>query len=257
VLVIGTNESVSREAWSDQHLGDVADLSLMSQQEDLFDALLPIGKPLAVVLINGRPLAIPRVAERAPAILEAWYAGQEGGTAIGEAVFGDLNPGGKLPVTVPRHVGQLPVYYNRRPTSFRSHLDLGREPLWPFGHGLSYTTFSLANLRVTPSTIGSAGRAIVTVDVTNTGSRGGDEVVQLYLRDVVSSVTRPAKELRGFERVTLAPGARTTVTFTLGPEALSLIDRHMQRVVEPGRFEVMVGTSSTTAMTAPLDVVAR
>jgi beta-glucosidase len=257
VLAIGTNESTSREAWADNHLGDVADLTLMSQQEELVEAMLQTGKPVVVILINGRPLAIPRVAERVPAILETWYAGQEGGTAIAEVVFGEVNPGGKLPVTFPRHTGQLPVYYNRRPTSFRSHLDLTREPLWPFGHGLSYTTFALTNLRVTPATIGAAGRATVTVDVRNTGPRAGDEVVQLYIRDVVSSVTRPTKELRGFERVSLGPGETKTVTFTLGPDALSLIDRRMQRIVEPGKFDVMVGTSSEKAQTATLEVVAR
>ena len=148
--MIGTNESTSREAWADNHLGDVADLDLMGQQDELVDAMLRLGKPVVAVLINGRPLAIPELAERVPAILEGWYAGQEGGTAMGEVLFGDVNPGGKLPVTIPRHVGQLPVYYNRRPTSFRSHLDLSREPLWPFGHGLSYTTFTLRNLHVTP-----------------------------------------------------------------------------------------------------------
>ena len=257
VLAIGTNESTSREAWADNHLGDVADLTLMSQQEELVDAMLQTGKPVVVVLINGRPLAIPRVAERVPAIVETWYAGQEAGTAVAEVLFGDVNPGGKLPVTFPRHTGQLPVYYNRRPTSFRSHLDLTREPLWPFGHGLSYTTFALTNLKVTPTTIGAAGRATVTVEVRNTGPRAGDEVVQLYIRDVVSSVTRPTKELRGFERVRLAPGETKTVTFTLGPDALSLIDRRMQRVVEPGKFDVMVGTSSAAVTTVSLEVVAR
>jgi beta-glucosidase len=257
VVVVGTNESTSREAWADDHLGDAADLSLMSQQEELLDAMIQTGKPVVVVLINGRPLATPRVAERVPAILETWYSGQEGGTAIGEVLFGAANPGGKLPVTIPRHVGQLPVYYNRRPTSFRSYIDVTREPLWPFGHGLSYTTFTLGAPVVSPSSIGPGGRATVTVDVTNTGPRAGDEVVQLYIHDVVSSVTRPPKELRGFERVTLAPGEKKTVTFTLGPDALSLIDARMQRVVEPGRFEIMVGTSSAKLTTATLDVVAR
>jgi beta-glucosidase len=257
VLAIGTNESTSREAWADNHLGDVADLTLMSQQDELVDAMLQTGKPVVVVLINGRPLAIPRVAERVPAIVETWYAGQEAGTAVAEVLFGDVNPGGKLPVTFPRHTGQLPVYYNRRPTSFRSHLDLTREPLWPFGHGLSYTTFALTNLKVTPTTIGAAGRATVTVDVRNTGPRAGDEVVQLYIRDVVSSVTRPTKELRGFERVSLGPGETKTVTFTLGSEALSLIDRRMERVVEPGKFDVMVGSSSAAVTTVTLEVVAR
>ena len=257
VLVIGTNESTSREAYSDEHLGDAADLSLMGQQEELVDAMLHTNKPLVAVLINGRPLAIPRVAERVPAILEAWYVGQEGGTAIGEALFGAINPGGKLPVSVPRHVGQLPVYYNRTPTSFRAYVDSTREPLWPFGYGLSYTTFAVSNLEVKPATIGIAGKAHVTADVTNTGTRMGDEVVQLYVRDVVSSVTRPVKELRGFERVTLQPGQRKTVTFTVGPESLSLIDSHMRRVVEPGRFDLMVGVSSTNVQTIGLEVVTR
>lgn len=256
VVVAGTNESTSREAWSDTHLGDVADLSLMSQQEDLIDAMVTTGKPVVLVLINGRPLAISRVAERVPAIVEAWYAGQEGGTAVGEVLFGDVNPGGKLPVSFPRHSGQLPVYYNRRPTSFRAYLDLTREPLWPFGHGLSYTTFELSTVRVSPQTIGPSDRAVVSVEVSNTGTRAGDEVVQLYLRDVVSSVTRPVKELCGFARVTLQPGERTRVTFTVGPEALALVDRRMRRVVEPGRFELMVGTSSVNLTTVLLEVAA-
>jgi beta-glucosidase len=254
VLAIGTNESVSREAWADNHLGDVADLRLMSNQEELVEAMLQTGKPVIALLVNGRPLAMPLVAERVPAIVEAWYPGQEGGTAIGEVLFGDVNPGGKLPVTFPRHTGQLPVYYNRRPTSFRNHLDLTREPLWSFGFGLSYTTFTLSDLQVVSPVISPNGRTDVRVRVTNTGTRAGDEVVQLYIRDQVSSVTRPVKELRGFERVTLTPGESKQVTFTLGPDELSMIDRRMQRVVEPGRFDVMVGTSATTTLSATLDV---
>ncbi|HZJ31522.1 MAG TPA: glycoside hydrolase family 3 N-terminal domain-containing protein [Vicinamibacterales bacterium] len=257
VLAIGTNESVSREAWADNHLGDVADLTLMSNQQELVDAMLGTGKPVVALLINGRPLALSSVAARVPAILEAWYPGQEGGTAIGEVLFGDVNPGGKLPITFPRATGQLPVYYDRRPTSFRSHLDLTREPLWAFGVGLSYTTFALADLQVASPSILPTGRTDVSVRVTNTGTRAGDEVVQLYIRDQVSSVTRPVKELRGFERVTLKPGESKRVTFTLGPDELSLIDRKMQRIVEAGRFDVMVGTSSATTLTATLDVVAR
>jgi beta-glucosidase len=254
VLAIGTNESVSREAWADNHLGDVADVGLMSNQEELVDAMLQTGKPVVALLINGRPLAVPSVAARVPAILEAWYPGQEGGTAIGEVLFGVVSPGGKLPVTFPRHSGQLPVYYNRRPTSFRNHLDLTREPLWPFGFGLSYTTFALDELRVASASIAPNGRTEVTVRVTNTGARAGDEVVQLYIRDQVSSVTRPVRELRGFERVSLRPGESKRLTFTLGPDELSMIDRRMQRVVEPGRFDVMVGTSSVTTLAATLDV---
>src|SRR5678809_66521 len=187
VLAIGTNESVSREAWADNHLGDVADLTLMSNQQELVDAMLGTGKPVVALLINGRPLALSSVAAGVPAILEAWYPGQEGGTAIGEVLFGDVNPGGKLPITFPRATGQLPVYYDRRPTSFRSHLDLTREPLWAFGVGLSYTTFALADLQVASPSIAPTGRTDVSVRVTNTGTRAGDEVVQLYIRDQVSS----------------------------------------------------------------------
>jgi beta-glucosidase-like glycosyl hydrolase len=255
VVVIGTNESTSREAWADQHLGDVADLDLTSQQDDLVDAVRATGKPLVVVLINGRPLAIRRIAETVPAILEGFYLGQEGGTALAEVLFGDVNPGGKLPISFPRHVGQIPVYYGRKPTSFRSYLDMSREPLYPFGHGLSYTTFKLDNVKVEPPKIDVAGRATVTVDVENTGARAGDEVVQLYVRDRVSSVTRPVKELRGFERVSLAPGERKTVRFALGPEALRLTGESLARVVEPGVFDVMVGTSSASLTKTSLEVV--
>jgi beta-glucosidase len=255
VAVVGTNESTSREAWSDTHLGDVADLRLPSQQEDLIEALRATGKPVVVVLINGRPLAITRVAEMAAAIIEGFYLGQEGGTALAEVVFGDSNPGGKLPISIPREVGQLPVYYDRKPTSFRPYLDSPREPLFAFGHGMSYTTFALANVRLTPAAIRATGEASVTVDITNTGARAGDEVVQLYIRDRVASVTRPVKELRGFERVRLAPGERKTVTFTIGPAALRFYDERMKRVVEPGVFDVMLGTSSTSLQTVHLEVI--
>ncbi|HET9371074.1 MAG TPA: glycoside hydrolase family 3 N-terminal domain-containing protein [Vicinamibacterales bacterium] len=256
VLAIGTNEATAREAWSDRHLGDVADLALMSQQEDLAAALFALGKPVIVVLINGRPVTMPKVVEKARAVVEAWYAGQEGGTAIAEVLFGDVNPGGKLPVSIPRSVGQLPVYYNRRPTSQRAYVDSTRDPQWPFGFGLSYTTFAISAPTIEPATIEPSESVTVTVEVTNTGARAGDEVVQLYLRDVVSSVTRPVKELRGFERVTLAPGETRTVKFALGPAALALVDRDMKRVVEPGRFEVTVGASSVDGETASFEVVA-
>jgi beta-glucosidase len=198
---------------------------------------------------------VTRIAQTVPAILEGFYLGQEGGTAVAEVLFGDVNPGGKLPISVPRHVGQLPVYYDRKPTSFRPYLDLTRDPLFPFGFGLSYTTFKLDAAKVDPPKIGPAGSATVTVEVTNTGRRAGDEVVQLYVHDRVASVTRPVKELRGFERVRLAPGEKKTVRFTLGPEALRFTDENMNRVVEPGLFDVMLGTSSTGLTTMPLEVV--
>jgi beta-glucosidase len=257
VVIAGTNESTSREAWADNHLGDASDITLSSQQDALIEALAALKKPIALVLVNGRPLALANVAPRVSAMLETWYLGVEGGTAVGEALFGDINPGGKLPVSLPKNVGQLPVYYNRRPTSFRDYLDVSREPLFPFGHGLSYTTFTLGQPAVAPASIGVNEQATVTVSIANTGTRRGDEVVQLYIRDVVSSVTRPVKELAGFERVTLEPGEKKTVTFTLGADALSLIGVDMKRVVEPGRFDLMVGASSATLKTIPLDVVAR
>ena len=200
VLAIGTNESVSREAWADNHLGDVADLRLMSNQEELVEAMLQTGKPVIVLLMNGRPLAIPVVAQRVPAIVEAWYAGQEGGTAIGEVLFGDVNPGGKLPVTFPRDVGQLPVYYNRRPTSFRNHLDLTREPLWSFGFGLSYTTFALADLQVASPVIGPTGRNDVSVprhQHRQTHWRRGRAAVHPRSSQLCDTTDH---ELRGFER---------------------------------------------------------
>ncbi|HUG53687.1 MAG TPA: glycoside hydrolase family 3 N-terminal domain-containing protein [Vicinamibacteria bacterium] len=257
VVVIGTNESTSREAWADEHLGDVASLALSSQQDELVEAVRATGKPMVVVLLNGRPLALPRVVEAAGAMLEGFYLGQEGGTAVAEVLFGDYNPGGKLPISFPRHVGQVPVHYGRKPTSYRNYLDLTREPQFAFGHGLSYTTFRLDGLKVSPARIPPDGQATASVEVTNTGARAGDEVVQLYVRDRVASVTRPVLELRGFQRLTLAPGERRTVTFTLGPEALSFTGQDMRRVVEPGLFDVMVGTSSTRLARVPLEVAAR
>jgi beta-glucosidase len=252
--VIGTNESTSREAWADNHLGDMATLDLISQQSDLVDALVATGRPVVVVLMNGRPLSVTEVAAKVPAMLEVWYAGQEGGTAVAEALFGDVNPGGKLPISVPRTVGQLPVYYNRKPTSFRDYLFESRGPLFAFGHGLSYTTFTLDGLTLADSQIGPSGHTTMSVRVTNTGSRSGDEVVQMYVHDVVASVTRPVKQLRGFKRVSLKPGESTVVTLPIGPEALWLVDQQMQRRVEPGDFEILVGTSSQTTLKATMTV---
>jgi beta-glucosidase len=254
VAVVGTNESTSREAYADNHLGDMATLDLISQQNDLIDALAATGKPVVMVLMNGRPVSATQAAGKVPAILEIWYPGQEGGTAVAEALFGDINPGGKLPITVARNVGQLPIYYNRRPTSFRDYLFETRGPLFPFGYGLSYTTFKLSDLTLADSTIGPSGRTTMSVKVSNTGSRAGDEIVQMYVHDVVASVTRPVKQLRGFKRVSLKPGESTTVTLPIGPEALWLIDQDMHRRVEPGDFEILVGDSSETSLKATLTV---
>ncbi len=256
LLVLGENESTCREGWSAGHLGDRDTLHLPGRQDDLARAVLATGKPVVVLLLNGRPLSIVELAERAPAILEGWYLGQETGTAVADVLFGDVNPGGKLPITFPRSVGQIPAFYNHKPSARRGYLFNDNAPLFPFGHGLSYTTFAFDNLRVTPQQIPPDGAAVVSVAVTNTGQRAGDEVVQLYLRDQVSSVTRPVMELKGFRRVTLQPGETQTVGFTLTREHLQFLDARMQLVVEPGLFDVMVGGSSAQVQTVALEVAA-
>jgi beta-glucosidase len=256
IVVVGDNEMTAREAYAENHLGDRATLGLPGQQEELVRAILTTGTATVLVLIHGRPLSIPALVEDVPAILDGWYLGQETGTAVAEALFGDLNPGGKLPLTVARHVGQLPVFYNYKPSARRGYVLDTTQPLFPFGYGLSYTTFSYSNLRVAPQRIGpTEGRAIVSVDVSNTGARAGDEVVQLYIRDQVSMATRPVKELKGFQRVTLKPGDMRTVSFALGPEHLSYHGPDMKRVVEAGRFDIMVGGSSVDVQTIELEVV--
>ena len=255
LVVVGDNEQTSREAYADNHLGDRSELRLVGQQEDLVRAVLDAGKPTVLVLVNGRPPAIPELAERCSAILECWYPGQEGGTAVAEVLFGDVNPGGKLPVSFARSVGQLPVFYNRKPTAMRGYLFDSTQPLYPFGHGLSYTTFSYSTPTVSPERIAPDGRATVSVEVTNTGKRAGDEVVQLYIRDEVSLAARPLMELKGFRRITLAPGERRALTFEVGPDQLSYHGPDLKRIVEPGRFRLMVGGSSAEVKSVGLDVV--
>ena len=257
IVVVGETEGTNREAWSENHLGDRDSLDLLGAQNQLVQAIVETGVPTVVLLINGRPLSISYVASHVPAIVEGWYLGQEGGTAAAHVLFGDVNPGGKLPISFPRSVGQLPDYYNHKPSRNRSYIFTPRDPLFAFGHGLSYTTFKLENARVEPAVIPPGGSAKVTVDVTNTGSRAGDEVPQLYIHQRISSVTRPVLALRGFQRVHLAPGEKTSVTFTLAPEELSIFDDRMQRVVEPGTFDILVGSSSTSTQSLQLQVVAK
>jgi len=257
ILVLGGNEQTCREAWAPNHLGDRDNLDLPGNQDDLVKALVELGKPIVVFLIHGRPNSINYIAEKVPAILEGWYLGQEGGTAAADVIFGDYNPGGKLPISVPRSAGQLPVYYYYKPSARLDYLASTTKPLYPFGWGLSYTTFKYANITLAPDTIGTEGKTKVSVEVTNTGSRRGDEVVQLYIRDEVSSVTRPVKELRGFRRITLDPGQTQKVEFTLGPEELSFLDRNLQRIVEPGTFKVMVGGNSVDLIETTLTVVSK
>jgi beta-glucosidase len=232
---------------------DVASLDLSGPQEDLIRAVHETGTPTIVVLINGRPLSIRWTAEHVPAILEAWLPGEQGGRAVADILFGEYNPSGRLALTIPRHVGQYPFYYNFKPTRGRwvdgrlemaEYVDLKGTPLYPFGYGLSYTKFDYGNLQITPQQIGASGEVSVSVKVANAGSREGQETVQLYVRDVVSSVTRPVQELKGFEKLALAPGERKTVRFKLRSEELAYLDEHLKPVVEAGVYEVMVGASA-------------
>ena len=184
--------------------------------------------------------------------MEGWYLGQETGTAVADVLFGEINPGGKLPITFPKSVGQIPVFYNRKNTRFKSYLFVDSKPLFPFGFGLSYTTFKYNNLKISNPAINPDQETEVRVEVTNTGDVTGDEVVQMYIRDLISSVTRPVMELKGFKRITLEPGETKTVTLSITPEKLQFYDINMKRVVEPGEFEIMVGTSSVEYLTAKL-----
>jgi beta-glucosidase len=254
IVVVGENESTNREAWSEMHRGDRDSLDLLGAQNDLVKAIIETGKPTIVFLLNGRPLSINYIAEHVPAILEGWYLGQEGGTAAAQVIFGDVSPGGKLPITFPHSVGDLPDFYNHKPSANRSYAFSTREPLYPFGYGLSYTTFKLDNLRVEPTQIQPGGTAKVSVDVTNTGSRAGDEVPQMYVHQKIASVTRPVKLLQGFQRITLEPGEKKTVEFTITPDSLSLLNADMHKVVEPGAFEIMVGSNSEETSTVMLTV---
>ena len=254
VLAIGDTEQTSREGWAPTHLGDRDSLDLVGEQQALFDALRALGKPLVVVLINGRPASTVTIAEQANALLEGWYLGEQGGNAMADVLFGTMNPGGKLPLTIPRSVGQLPMFYNIKPSARRGYLFDTTAPLYPFGFGLSYTTFEIGAPKLSSDHISVDGSVTVSVPVRNTGSRDGDETVQLYVHQLVGSVTRPIKELKAFERVSVAAGATKTVTFTLTPESFRMWNIEMQRVVEPGAFELMVGPSSVDLKTAVLHI---
>jgi beta-glucosidase len=254
VLAIGDTEQTSREGWAKTHLGDRDSLDLVGEQQALFDALHALGKPIAVVLINGRPASTVEIADRANALLEAWYVGEQGGNAVADVLFGDVNPGGKLPVTIPRSVGQLPMFYNVKPSARRGYLFDTVAPLYPFGYGLSYTSFDLGAPRLSADRIGVDGSVTVSVPVRNTGNRAGDETVQIYVHQLVGSVTRPIKELKAFERVTLGAGESKMLTFLLAPEAFRMWNASMQRVVEPGVFEIMAGPNSVDLKTTELTI---
>ena len=257
VLVIGETGAMSGEASSR------ASLDLPGRQLDLAKRIAALKKPLVVVLMNGRPLAIDWLAEHAPAILEAWFPGTEAGHAVADVLFGRVNPGGKLPVTFPRVSGQSPIYYNHKTTGrppsetekyTSKYLDVPWTPLYPFGHGLSYTEFRISDARLTAPAIRPDGSVTLSVVVENAGSREGDEVVQVYVSDLIRSVTPPVQELKAFRRVPLRPGERKQIDFTLGPRELGFYDRDMKWTVEPGAFTVRVSNSSTGGVTVPLEV---
>ncbi|MBA0166594.1 beta-glucosidase BglX [Pectobacterium sp. CFBP8739] len=249
VAVVGEAAGMAHEASSRSNI------DLPQGQRDLIAALKATGKPLVLVLMNGRPLALVREDQQADALLETWFSGTEGGNAIADVLFGDYNPSGKLPMSFPRSVGQIPIYYNHLPSGrpytpenpgkYTSHYyDEANGPLYPFGYGLSYTTFSVSDVRLSSQTMKRNGTINASVTVKNTGSRAGETVVQLYVHDVVASISRPVKELRGFEKVMLQPGESRTVTFTLDQDALKFYNARMQQVVEPGKFDVMIGLDS-------------
>jgi beta-glucosidase len=252
VLALGETREMSGEA------NARSTLDLPGRQEELIQAIEATGKPLAVVLFSGRPLALENIVGDAPAILEAWFPGVQAGPAVADVVFGKVNPGGKLPVSFPYRVGQVPIHYNREPTGRpcnkgvkwnSQHRDIPScDPLFVFGHGLSYTTFAVTNLQLSSASVSRNGSLSASVDVTNTGGRAGDEVVQVYINDPVASISQPVRRLRGFERVTLGPGEKRTVTFTLNKNDFGFYDNRGRFVVERGQIDVYAGNSSAAEL---------
>ncbi len=256
VLFVGGNESMSREGWGTNHLGDLPSLELLNGQNELIKEIVALGKPTCAFVNSGPPLSIGNLVNAVPAVMQCWYLGQEGGYAMADALFGEINPSGKLPITFPRTTGHIPAYYNYKPSSRRGY-NLGYEvsPLFAFGHGMSYTTFSYSKPRLSSSTMKINGKVSVSVDIKNTGQRKGAETVQMYIRDNYSSVTRPVKELKGFKKIWLEPGQSQTVNFTIDPESLSFYDKDMKWIVEPGEFTIMIGGASDKTQEVKLNVV--
>jgi beta-glucosidase len=259
VLALGGNETVARESWGTNPagewvLGDTDTLDLPGRQNELVSEIAQLGKPIVAVLLNGTAYSIEQLDTKLPAIVEGWYLGQETGDAIADVLFGDVNPSGHLPVTTPRNVGQLPVYYYKTPAERRGYIFHEESPLFPFGWGLSYTTFALGEPTLNQARIAPNETAKVSITVTNTGARAGDQVIQMYIHHAVSSVVQPVIALRGFKRIHLEPGAKTTVTFDVGPEQLSIIDNEMKRTVEPGQVEIRLGVNSVDTASTRLTV---
>jgi beta-glucosidase len=243
-------------------------LDIPQAQKDLLKALQQTGKPIVLVLFNGRPLILKEENETVPAILDVWFAGSEAGLAIADVVFGDVNPSGKLTITFPRSIGQIPIYYNHKNTGrpldnsngvfekFKSnYIDERNEPLFPFGYGLSYTTFDYSNLKIASNKISPSETLKVTVDVANTGNFDGKEVVQLYIRDLVGSITRPLKELKGFQKIAIKKGEKQTITFQITAEDLKFYNSDLQFVAEPGQFEVFIGGNSNAELKTLFELV--
>lgn len=245
LLFVGGNESMSREGWAPDHLGDLPTLELLNHQNELIKEIVSVGKPTCAFVNSGPPLSIGDLVNSVPAVMQCWYLGQEGGYAMADALFGEINPNGKLPISFPRTAGHIPAFYNYKPSARRGYnLGFTVSPLFAFGHGLSYTTFQYSGLKLSSAQMKMNGTVTVSVEVKNTGSRRGAEVVQLYIRDDYSSVTRPVKELKGFKKIWLEPGQSQTVSFVINKEMLSFYDTNMKWVAEPGDFTLMVGTAS-------------
>jgi beta-glucosidase len=254
VLAIGETVAFCREAWSEDHLGDRSSLELLGLQNELVTALLTTGKPIVAVLFGGRPLAINEIKKNVPTILQAFYLGQEGGHALANVLFGKVNPSGKLAITMPKSVGELPAYYSRKPSRMRSYIYEINEPIFPFGFGLSYTTYRYGKPTLDKTTISKTENVTVTIPVSNTGKVAGEETVQLYIRDLISSGSRPIMELKDFAKVKLNPGETKNVTFTITPEKLMFYNYKLEKVLESGDFNVMVGPNSTTIQTVKFTV---
>jgi beta-glucosidase len=260
VLALGGNEIISRESIGQTvpgmppSFGDTDTLELPGRQNELVNEIAKLGKPTVAVLLNGRPYAITGLVKQIPAIVEGWYLGQETGNAIAGVLFGDVNPSGRLPVTIARNVGQLPVFYYKTPAARRGYVFNDNSPLFPFGFGLSYTTFEFSQPAADRYQIACSGKAQVSITVTNTGKRAGDQVVQMYIHHPVSSVVQPILALKGFQRVHLEPGTSQKVTFEVGPDELSILDANMQRIVEPGKVDVLIGANSAQTSAVQLTV---
>ena len=251
----GTNEAIFREGWANNHFGDLTSIDLFGDQNELILELKKLNKPMVGFVFSGPPLACNVLNDNAQALVQCWFLGQETGDAVADLIVGDIVPSGKLPITIPRSVGHIPAYYSYKPSARRGYAFGDVSPLYPFGHGLSYTTFSYSTPSVSSATMRKNGSVTISVNITNTGKREGSEVVQLYIHDVIASLTRPVKELKDFKKINLKVGETQTVSFIVTPDKLSFYNKEMKKIVETGEFEVMVGTSSAVNQTVKFRVV--